>query len=264
MFHQSDDCTGDSVEIMHPDPDTIYNGEYIAKMQNSVDSIMINRPLCWVMLAQDGEGFHQQYLANQTDQCFNLHGTMRNAKSNTEGYNVWINNETYEVPCNPPSDTPYTTTDPPCAWRATGNCSWKGPREPWRDEDDCNIPIPLCKGSSGWCDCNGDDVRQSWEPAMDCIYQYNATSNKIFGPDNTFGRSSAITFQYIQPECNYTAEEQSFCFNASCNTWCGHIKTPTITVTNTTTSTTTTTQTMTTTSTTTTTTSSTTTTTTST
>ena len=143
LFSESNDCTGDNVQIMHPDPDTIYNGEYISKIQKSVDSIMINKPLCWLMLAEDGEGFHQQYLANQTDQCFNLHGTMRDVKP--EGYHVWIQNETYEVPCNPPINTTYTTTDPPCTWRATGNCSWKGPAEPWRDEPDCNAAIPGCE-----------------------------------------------------------------------------------------------------------------------
>merc|ERR1712008_516502 len=154
-----------------------------AKIQNSVDSIMINKPLCWVMLAEHGEGFHQQYLANQSDQCFNLHGTMRDTKP--EGYNVWIQNETYDVPCTPPNGTTYTTTDPPCTWRATGNCTWNGPREPWRDDDDCNAAIPSCKGTSGWCDCNGNNITDDWEAKFDCdcappVGQVQDPDTKVF------------------------------------------------------------------------------------
>merc|ERR550532_3624009 len=54
-----------------------------------------------------------------------------------------------------------------CKWRSTANCSVDGEREPERDTD-CSFELPWCKGTSGWCDCNGDSIRQVGEPGFNC------------------------------------------------------------------------------------------------
>jgi len=54
-----------------------------------------------------------------------------------------------------------------CRWRSTANCSVDGEREPERDMD-CSLELPWCKGTSGWCDCNWDSIRQADEPGWNC------------------------------------------------------------------------------------------------
>jgi len=52
-----------------------------------------------------------------------------------------------------------------CMWRRTRNCDPHGPREPGKDKP-CHRPIS--GRHSGYCDCNGDFTKASWEPGYDC------------------------------------------------------------------------------------------------
>jgi len=52
-----------------------------------------------------------------------------------------------------------------CWWRQTGNCDPYGPREPHLDQG-CGAQMPT--GSSGFCDCNGNDYLDSNEYGYGC------------------------------------------------------------------------------------------------
>jgi len=54
---------------------------------------------------------------------------------------------------------------PACMWRQTGGCKPDGEREEAKDKT-CTSTIP--KGSSGFCDCDGDGVKAANEIGFDC------------------------------------------------------------------------------------------------
>merc|ERR1712151_801463 len=54
---------------------------------------------------------------------------------------------------------------PLCMWRQTGGCKSDGDREATHDKP-CNETVP--KGTSGFCDCDGDGVKGEAEPGYDC------------------------------------------------------------------------------------------------
>lgn len=53
-----------------------------------------------------------------------------------------------------------------CMWRRTGGCSPTGPREPELDQK-CSDGGPTST-TSGFCDCNGNDLQDSAEPSYGC------------------------------------------------------------------------------------------------
>jgi len=59
-------------------------------------------------------------------------------------------------------------------WRETNNCSGKGTinhiatAERIARGEYCNVTIPPCKQTSGFCDCNGDGKLDATEPHFDC------------------------------------------------------------------------------------------------
>lgn len=53
----------------------------------------------------------------------------------------------------------------PCMWRQTGGCTPTGTREPQHDKR-CYATVPA--GSSGFCDCDGDNQKGENEPGFDC------------------------------------------------------------------------------------------------
>jgi len=228
----------------------------------NVHSIKINKALCWLFVARGK--WHAQYLANTDDYCVHqIYGTMlggdygqkgkphHNAVKGgndlqIKGYTGQYGNlSNRTVPCTPDPDTTYTTTSPPCKWRSTKNCTVmpKGSKLPYtvpkdkleifREEEDCNFAIPKCKGTSGWCDCDGNGVVDRDEfyfecncPSVEkaspqCIDDHNMKNYKI---------RDAI-------HCNYSEHDQSACLNVSCWHFCGRIDGPKRTITNTTTTT---------------------------
>lgn len=55
-----------------------------------------------------------------------------------------------------------------CLWRATAGCKKDGKRLPSQDLA-CGESIPADhEKTSGWCDCNGNSERDSWEMGYDC------------------------------------------------------------------------------------------------
>jgi len=61
-----------------------------------------------------------------------------------------------------------------CRWRSTANCSMFGNREPWRDQP-CNMYIPSCFGTAGFCDCNGDSQKNFNDTGFNCSDIINIT-----------------------------------------------------------------------------------------
>merc|ERR1719461_262889 len=84
-----------------------------------------------------------------------------------------------ETPAPLISPAPYSANCPmasTCWWRATRDCQKDGKREPWRDLA-CteNRSIPNCFGSSGWCDCNGNNQLDDGEVWRDCNFTVKNT-----------------------------------------------------------------------------------------
>lgn len=55
--------------------------------------------------------------------------------------------------------------DPTCQWRQTGGCDPNGGREESGNKP-CFANIPA--DASGFCDCNGNNAKDGWEPGYDC------------------------------------------------------------------------------------------------
>ena len=63
-----------------------------------------------------------------------------------------------------------------CMYRAVADCTTDPPViEEWREQE-CHEPIPGCKGSAGWCDCNGNLKIDDWEVAFNCSGKNNYSS----------------------------------------------------------------------------------------
>mmetsp|Transcript_70681 Transcript_70681/g.136415 ORF Transcript_70681/g.136415 Transcript_70681/m.136415 type:complete len:394 (-) Transcript_70681:16-1197(-) len=127
-----------------------------------------------------------------------------------------------------------------CIFRATADCTTTGEPEVWREQQ-CHEYLPGCKGSSGWCDCNGNKIKEDWEVGFNCTGPNNYTSLlKEFGEillkykNTSYGSELKIAYGNF-PECNYTEEELTghgghwtACLNITCLPFC-HPKTTTTT-----------------------------------
>jgi len=63
-----------------------------------------------------------------------------------------------------------------CRWRQTGGCEPTGPRE---ENNDKKCSISIAKGSSGFCDCDGDGEKQGAEQGYGCTDAGPGTCAKV-------------------------------------------------------------------------------------
>jgi len=106
-------------------------------------------PMCWCRTPNQGTANYNGFSCNDgsTGWC-EAHQTCYD--------DGWWNQGEY--PCRSESVSQ-------CWWRQTGNCDPYGPREPHLDQG-CGAQMPT--GSSGFCDCNGNDYLDSNEYGYGC------------------------------------------------------------------------------------------------
>eukprot|EP00419_Tripos_fusus_P078609 CAMPEP_0172937036 /NCGR_PEP_ID=MMETSP1075-20121228/222322_1 /TAXON_ID=2916 /ORGANISM="Ceratium fusus, Strain PA161109" /LENGTH=248 /DNA_ID=CAMNT_0013798411 /DNA_START=224 /DNA_END=970 /DNA_ORIENTATION=- len=79
----------------------------------------------------------------------------------------WVNRAPSSLVDVEEHETQENDTGTACRWRSTANCSIFGRREPWRDQP-CNVYIPHCFGTAGFCDCNGDNKNNFNDVGFNC------------------------------------------------------------------------------------------------